>query len=91
MSGKQNNTRKGDEAMTSLTLKNDFHDTEIRLASMGNNLSPRQVRRAHKALCGIADCKCGGSAGERGPQAFDDGRRFYLLPRPDGGANIELD
>jgi len=71
-----------------MTLINSFHDTEIRVRPEGPNLSPRQVRRAHSALCGSADCECSGPAGERGPQYLDDGSRVFLQPRQDGGAVI---
>jgi hypothetical protein len=50
-----------------ITLTNDFHGTSINLIlGPHDRLSLRQVRRAREALCGTADCQCGGPAGERG-------------------------
>lgn len=72
-----------------LTLTNDFHHTEVRLRVTGNQLSPNQVRRARRILCGISDCSCGGVAGERGPQ-FRGAERVYMQAAADGSAFIEL-
>lgn len=52
--------------MKKITLTNDFHGTSINLVVRRGRLSLRQVRRARSALCGMADCKCGGNLGERG-------------------------
>ena len=47
-----------------LTIINDFHNTEIRLHPRREGqtwyLTPRQYARAQKGLCGMADCSCGG-------------------------------
>ena len=52
-----------------ITLRNDFHNTEVRLrAKRGDRLTPSQIRRAWETLCGIPGCTCGGPLGERGPQ-----------------------
>ena len=51
---------------TKITLTNNFHDTAINLVVRGAQLSLHQVRRARRALCGMADCQCGGDLGERG-------------------------
>ncbi len=52
---------------TKITLTNNFHRTSINLVLKPHNrLSLRQVRRARTALCGMADCLCGGDLGERG-------------------------
>ncbi|MCP5415267.1 MAG: hypothetical protein H6961_11755 [Chromatiaceae bacterium] len=59
-----------------ITLKNDFHNTEVRLqADIGDELTPAQIRRAKQALCGIDGCTCSGDAGERGQQ-----EGFELVP-----------
>lgn len=52
--------------MNKITLTNDFHGTTINLVLRAGRLSPRQIRRAWRALCGIADCCCSGEAGQRG-------------------------
>jgi len=53
--------------MNTITLTNEFHNTSINLVPGPGGLSPRQVTRARRALCGIAGCTCGGDCGERGP------------------------
>lgn len=76
-----------------ITLTNDFHNTKIGLkTSHGHRLSPGQVAKARKALCGIADCTCGGHCGERGVQyTSDHAARITIVPTADGGADLELD
>jgi hypothetical protein len=74
-----------------ITLKNDFHNTKISLKrSSRHRLSPGQVRLARATLCGVAGCRCGGNAGERGPQHLPDGVRCALIPTEDGGCDIEI-
>jgi len=51
-----------------ITLKNNFHGTEVRLLPRNGRLSPAQMRKAHRVLCGLSECKCGGI---RGPQEYD--------------------
>jgi hypothetical protein len=53
-------------------LHNTFHGTSYRVRlreriSDHNEmyLTPAQVARAHRALCGIKGCTCGGIAGQR--------------------------
>ena len=56
---------------TKITLYNDFHNTEVTLlipATGPRYLSPQQIRRARKTLCGHRDCCCSGDLGTRGPQ-----------------------
>lgn len=50
-----------------VTLKNDFHNTEVtvRVLRRSTHLTKYQMRRVNNALCGMADCCCGGI---RGPQ-----------------------
>jgi len=52
-----------------ITLKNDFHRSEVRLrAEEGEPFTDSQIRRARRTLCGVQGCVCGGAMGERGPQ-----------------------
>ena len=52
-----------------VTIRNDFHHTETRVRVPADGVLSRwQVRRVRRALCGMADCKCGGDLSERGPQ-----------------------
>ena len=52
-----------------IIVRNDFHDSSVTLkATIGDELSPSQIRRSQRELCGIANCTCGGPLGERGPQ-----------------------
>jgi len=56
-----------------ITVRNDFHNTQINLRlcyewRSGFELTPSQVQRARRVLCGVKDCTCGGALGERGPQ-----------------------
>jgi hypothetical protein len=55
--------------MATITLRNDFHDSQatVRVGEDGY-LSPSQIRRVRKSLCGIEGCCCGGMLGERGQQ-----------------------
>ena len=59
-----------------VTLTNDFHGTttvvrtQVLDHGMHNeiSLSRSQMDRAARKLCGIAECRCHGPAGIRGPQ-----------------------
>ena len=51
-----------------ITLTNNFHGTSVNLRPRNGRLSPAQMRRARKVLCGLSECKCGGI---RGPQEYD--------------------
>lgn len=63
-----------------ITIRNDFHDTAARIrAAIGDTLTPSQVKRCRKALCGIEGCTCGGPLSERGPQHDDRGREFDVI------------
>jgi len=63
-----------------VTVRNDFHNTEARIrASIGDTLTPSQVRRCRRTLCGIKGCTCGGALSERGPQHDDDGCAFNAI------------
>lgn len=49
-----------------ITLKNDFHNTEVRLNPRNENLSAWQIKKAYKTLCGMDDCTCSDDMGMRG-------------------------
>ena len=57
--------------MAHFVIRNDFHGSEVTLSlpQQGGVLSAGQVRKARRALCGMAGCTCGGLIGERGPQS----------------------
>ena len=57
------------ERIMRIVLKNDFHETEVKLNIRRNNvINPGQLKRAKKQLCGISTCQCGGY---RGHQDFE--------------------
>ena len=56
------------ENIMKLTLKNDFHNTEITINAKNEKLSPEQVKKAQKHLCGMSDCCCSGDVGYRRQQ-----------------------
>ena len=68
--------------MKTLTIKNDFHQTETKVrAELLNHgmhfettLSSRQMQRVKKTLCGQKDCTCGGI---RGKQLFE-GKKLVI-------------
>jgi len=65
--------------MTIVTIRNDFHGTECRLHVEDKGvLTPSQVRRCRRVLCGIPTCLCGGILGERGKQDVE------MKPLPNG-------
>lgn len=77
--------------MRQITLTNDFHGSSVAVRLSDNNhLSAAQVRKARRALCGYADCMCGGTAGTRGRQRTEDGERIDLIPTADGGMDVEI-
>lgn len=63
-----------------ITLKNNFHGTSVNLRPRNGRLSPTQMRRARRVLCGLSECQCGGI---RGPQEFE------IEGDGDGGATVE--
>jgi hypothetical protein len=53
-----------------ITLTNDFHNSSVSIrATVGDLLTPAQIRKAKATLCGINGCACGGPLGERGEQS----------------------
>lgn len=71
-----------------LTILNDFHNTTAQVRpGLDGILSASQVLRVRRKLCGVSECRCGGTLGERGPRAVEieplgDGR-VRLTPLPD--------
>ena len=72
-----------------VTLYNDFHNTECTLrVQFGAPLSINQIRRAEKTLCpSYRYCQCGGPLNIRGPQEVEvedlgwspDGDRLIVI------------
>lgn len=58
--------------MKTITLKNEFHGTQVRLrVPKSGRLTPRQMRRAKEKLCGVSTCTCGDAAGCRPARYWD--------------------
>jgi hypothetical protein len=86
--------------MTKLTLKNDFHGTEVVLQikldavkeGVQLKLSAGQAKKAQAALCGIADCTCSGHTGARGNSHDIDGQevRLEIDPNQDSSATVRI-
>ena len=60
-----------------ITLTNNFHATSVTLIAEEDTrntfagwLSPGQVKRARRDLCGCDGCQCGDDLGCRGPQHY---------------------
>jgi hypothetical protein len=74
--------------MSTITLTNEFHNSAVTLRPTGNRLSPGQVKRAKRELCGIDGCTCSDSAGTRGRVAgieeieFNADGSAVLIPAP---------
>jgi len=63
-----------------IKITNSFHNSEAVCRPSDNGyLSPSQVRRLRKKLCGIEGCTCGDCVGARPAVAEEE---------PDGGAFI---
>ncbi len=54
--------------MVRITLKNDFHDTEVVLYVRDDKLTRGQIHKAWKTLCGVDSCRCSDDLGCRGEQ-----------------------
>ena len=66
-------------------LKNNFHNSSVELMAKQDEfgygyltLSPYQVKRAQKKLCGIKECTCSNELGIRGEQE----NTWTILPTP---------
>jgi hypothetical protein len=75
--------------MALITLRNDFHTSACRVratirreaGSLTIRLTPRQMQRTRRELCGVADCRCPRhESGIRGPQCVGDDRLTVLGP-----------
>jgi hypothetical protein len=53
-----------------IEFRNDFHNTAttVNVAYLPWVLTPGEVKRIRRDLCGVSDCVCGGILGERGRQ-----------------------
>ena len=52
--------------MATIRLRNDFHGSEVGIRvprGLPHTLTPSQVRRVRKELCGNKDCTCGAIRG----------------------------
>lgn len=67
-----------------VTIRNNFHNTEVTLEAKNITLektteyylSPAQVDKAKRELCGLRGCTCSGVLGQRGPQNWS-GEQIY--------------
>ena len=64
--------------MTTITLRNDFHNTSVTLKMKSGFPSIYQIERSQKTLCGIAGCTCGDVIGMRGKQDVEIIGQDYL-------------
>jgi hypothetical protein len=55
--------------MKQITFLNDFHYTDVTINIKGDTLTPSQIKRIKRILCGIKGCTCGTI---RGPQLSND-------------------
>ena len=55
-----------------IVLTNDFHHTEVNLSARGGELSPGQIKKAKRVLCGMSDCTCSNDIGIRGCNGDND-------------------
>lgn len=68
-------------------LSNDYHNTTVTLRVPEHGcISKRQVRRAELTLCGMDDCSCSGTLGER--PALEIGSDWW--PTSYGGACLHF-
>ena len=49
-----------------MMVRNAYHNT--RASVRPGKLTPRQVERINRALCGVPGCRCSGPLGTRGSQ-----------------------
>ena len=68
-----------------ITLRNSFHNTsyDVKVSALPARLSIERSRAIQRALCGVADCRCGGVFGEQEISVETDytanGEAFYIL------------
>jgi len=71
--------------MTTITLYNDFHESSVRLRLAKDGwLTPSQIAKSRRELCGIPTCQCSDDLGRRGPQE-------HIVIRDCGGWRIDTD
>ena len=65
-----------------ITITNDFHRTAINVRPLITGyLSPRQVARVDRKLCGIKGCTCAGQSwGGYKVEFEDDGSAIVIAP-----------
>ncbi len=65
---------------------NSIHNTSarVRISSWGDFLTPRQLKRLKRSLCGVSGCGCSDESGLRGVQPNTDGFQHDLLITGDG-------
>jgi hemerythrin len=68
-----------------ITIKNSFHGSEILLNSKEGKLTKKQMDKAHKELCGLSNCQCGGQN-----HVVVDGKKAILIDLQDDGGTIEF-
>jgi hypothetical protein len=61
-----------------ITLKNDFHNTQVTLDMKSSVPTGYQVKKSQKTLCPVAGCICGDVMGMRGPQDIKIVGQEYL-------------
>jgi len=62
-----------------IEIRNDFHNVaaRVRIRRLPARLSPAQIARVRRILCGVSGCTCGGALGERGRQDIEiDGNKL---------------
>ena len=53
-----------------IILKNDFHNSEVKLNVKNGVITKDQVKRSKTVLCGMLGCSCSDDLGMRGPQDY---------------------
>ena len=75
---------------TTLTLRNDFHNSEARIRAKvcrgGWTVSKRAWVAACRTLCGMSDCQCGNI---RGPITDAAGRQYLAEQLTSGDIALE--
>ena len=56
-------------ASEQITLRNDYHNTEVNMRPRNGRLTKGQIDIAKRQLCGVKGCACGDAMGCRGKQA----------------------
>lgn len=65
-----------------ITLRNDYHGSAVRVRIPADGiLTPRQYRRACRALCPVTACKCGKIRGPQDVEIEPTADSVRILPR----------